>query len=850
MKKLDQIKRIYVLPYSHHDHAWTNSRQWHIWRYVEGYCLMLDRMNRDPHYTQIVDNVLHSLDAFYRYCPSRVEEFRQRVREGRISAANGGMALVRPADFDGELLIRNGCEGRRELMERLDLTDIPVYFNADTVMGSSQMPQLLRLMGHCGYSFQRPECALHRMGVSAQFRWKGLDGTEILVSRGAYGGCLWSEWDKAELSWEEKRKAFVEENLQEQLDCQSTDLVMLHVGLDDCLPGLNIYDHPYDLNGFMAQWNEHEASAMEYSTYTKLFDDLAQKDLPVWEGPLDPCELSFNAAFRVDVSLRKLRLLAERLLLVCERLDTMAAAMGAASREKDLRELWNGLFAFAGHAMQHLLSQDYEDVLGQALSTLAGLRSLKAEIMDDMACRVCCGSRVAQLVVNPSLNGGKQVVTMHITTPHHIDGLVLRDASGRTLPWQTLQVLNGDKPYDCQCSEIIVAAEMEIPPMGWTTVAVECDHRKMDLAEPDPDAEGAVIDNGLFRATVLGGLLCRIQSEQGSIAEGPLVQPQFCASEPTGSWNYRWEPKETMPFAVKTARLTANGPIQWTLVTEGTVGSSAVTLEQTIRAGSPVIDCWMTLDNRQGEGYFTLVLPSGESPEIVAAVPFGEEARTPENYLYHTPGEEASMLAEERGWPYAFFAGGYASFRAGAGRLLFLQGDCSNLMRAAPGSCRVEQHLFRSIDMSTKTDWTRFMHETASGRGIQHFTFAVAVCPAAHSGAAAQALLQAQRAPVISCPRYAVEPGTAAPHGSLFRAEGADIQLSAAYYQGRTLILRLVETGGAGGTVCLTLPDGAKEVQVTDLNGAPMEKTVERTGQTASVALHPYEICTLQINGG
>lgn len=848
MRKLDQIKQIYVLPYSHHDHAWTNSRQWHIWRYVEGYCLMLDRMNRDPHYTQIVDNVLHSLDAFYRYCPSRVEEFRQRVREGRISVANGGMALARPADFDGELLIRNGCEGRRELMERLNLTDIPVYFNADTAMGASQMPQLLRLMGHRGYSFQRPDCALHCMGVPTQFRWRGLDGTEILVSRGDYGGCLWSEWDKAELSWEEKREAFVEENLQKKLDCQSSDLIMLHVGLDDCLPGLNIYDRPYDLDGFMAQWNEHESSTMEYSTYSKLFENLSKKSLPVWEGPLDPCELSFNAAFRVDVSLRKLRLQAERLLLVCERLDVMAVAMGAASREAELRKLWNGLFSFAGHAMQHLLSKDYEDALNRAVATLAGLRFLQTEIMDDMACRVCCGSRVAQLVVNPSLNGGKQVVTMHITTPHHIDGLVLRDASGRALPWQMFQALNGDKPYDRQCNEIVVAVNMEVPPMGWTTVTVECDHRRMDLTEPNQDAEGTVIDNGLFQATVLGGLLCRIRTEQGSVTEGPLAQPQFCATEPTGSWSYRWEPKETMCFTAKTARLTANGPMQWTLVTEGTVGSSAVTLEQTIRAGSPVIDCRMTLDNRQGEGYFTLVLPSGESPEIVAAVPFGEEARTPETYLYHSPDEEASMLAEERGWPYAFFANGYASFRAGAGRLLLLQGDCSSLMKAVPGSCRVEQHLFRSIDMSTKTDWTRFMHETASGRGVQHFTFAVAVCRAAHDGAAAQALLQSQRALVSTYPRYTVEPGTAAPHGSLFRVEGADVQLSAAYYRNQTLILRLVETGGVGGTVHLTLPEEAGDIRVTDLNGTRMEKTVERMGQTASVALHPYEICTLQIS--
>ena len=65
MKPKD-LKRIYVVPYSHHDHAWTNTRQWHVWRYIEGFCKVLDVMRENPEYTLLIDNVLHSLDAFYR----------------------------------------------------------------------------------------------------------------------------------------------------------------------------------------------------------------------------------------------------------------------------------------------------------------------------------------------------------------------------------------------------------------------------------------------------------------------------------------------------------------------------------------------------------------------------------------------------------------------------------------------------------------------------------------------------------------------------------------------------------------------------------------------------------------
>lgn len=850
VKKLTDITQIHVLPYSHHDHAWTNSRQWHIWRYLEGYCLMLDRMAQDPQYTQVVDNVLHSLDLFYRYCPSRVEEFRQRVREGRISIANGGMALARPADFDGELLIRNGCEGRRVLMERFGLEDIPVYFNADTAVGASQMPQLLRLMGHRGYTFQRPDFTLNKKGVPLQFRWKGLDGSEILVSRGSYGGCLFANWDTLpKEDWPRLRDTFIAEELPEKLDNASSDVMMLHVGLDDCLPGVNIYDRPYDLSGFMAQWNAREGATMAYSTFNKLFEALSQRELPIWEGAVDTCELSYNAALRVDDSLRKLRLQTERQLLLCERLDAMACAMGACSQEATIRRLWHQFFEYAGHAMQHLLASDYTQALERARETLAALNLLQRQLLDEMACRTRCDSRVAQLVVNPTLNGGLRVVRLHITTPHHINGLVLRDSHGKELPWQLLEALNGDKPYDRQCNEVLVAVELDIPPMGWTTVHVECDHKTMDLSVPDQDAEGLIIDNGVFRAQVRNGMLCQLETDDGIITEGPLTMPRFYHTEPTSSWNVHWESIATDEFCVESTRLKANGPLRWAIETRGHIGNSQVILEQSIDAGNPVISYHMTLNNCYGEGYYTLAMPCSDTPELIAAVPFGEEPRHPEQELYHQPAEEYSLLKEERGWPYAFYAGGYVCAACGAGRLLFLQGDCSNLLRAVPHTGELEQHLYRSINMSTKTDWTKNMHENTAGRGIQHFEFAIAVLPQAHDGAVAQALLQTQRAPICACPRYTIESGTAPQRGTFLAISGTPVQLSAAYRQGDRLILRLTETGGEGGMLTLTLPEANTRVRAIDLTGRPLEKKIVIQGNKTLVSLHPYEICTLEIGG-
>lgn len=190
MKKLEQIQDIYLTPYSHADHAWTNSRQWHIRRYVEGFVRVLDYMKENPDYTFMIDNVLHSLEAFEQFAPGRVSELHVRVEEGRILIVNGGMALARPNLCGDELYLRNLVLGKKQLQSRFASADTSFFFNADTGVGHSQMPQLLSRSGHVHYRFYRPEAALDQAGVPREYLWRGLDGSEIVATRGYYGSFL------------------------------------------------------------------------------------------------------------------------------------------------------------------------------------------------------------------------------------------------------------------------------------------------------------------------------------------------------------------------------------------------------------------------------------------------------------------------------------------------------------------------------------------------------------------------------------------------------------------------------------------------------------------------------------
>jgi hypothetical protein len=156
MKDIKDIKRIHLVPYSHCDYAWTNTRQWHIVRYIEGLRLALEMLKRDGSYTFTVDNVQQTVGIIKTYLPDKMDELKEYAAQGRLSVVNGGVDLVRPSNSGDELFIRNLLEGRRELMETFGCGDIDIFFNADTSAGHSQLPQILRLSGHRRYRFFRP----------------------------------------------------------------------------------------------------------------------------------------------------------------------------------------------------------------------------------------------------------------------------------------------------------------------------------------------------------------------------------------------------------------------------------------------------------------------------------------------------------------------------------------------------------------------------------------------------------------------------------------------------------------------------------------------------------------------
>jgi len=183
-----EIRKIHLIPYAHHDYAWCNTRKWHIYRYIRAFDAYLQCMQEDPELTLTVDNIDHSVGEFVKYCPGSLPLFKQMMHEGRICVSNGGMALLRPALFDGEMTIRNAVDGARTFCRLFDITpeDMPTFWAADVGPGCTQIPQIMTQLGVKMYRFKRSEAVMNLDGVPEVFHWRGLDGSTVIVERTSY----------------------------------------------------------------------------------------------------------------------------------------------------------------------------------------------------------------------------------------------------------------------------------------------------------------------------------------------------------------------------------------------------------------------------------------------------------------------------------------------------------------------------------------------------------------------------------------------------------------------------------------------------------------------------------------
>ena len=270
-----------------------------------------------------------------RLDPALFREIRRRVREGRW-AISGGWYLQPDVNLPGvESLIRQIAVGRAYFREKFGV--VPrVAYNFDSFGHGGGLPQILVRAGYTMYIHMRPqeeELAL----PSDLYRWRGVDGSEILVYRIAVG-LYHTEYDNIE----ERLAAGVERALRLGRD------MPVFWGIGDHGGGATRKDLAR-IESFAA----HERRVrIVHSTPDRLYGALRQagRTAPVVEGDL---QRVFTGCYTSLSRLKRKAVSSLGNLVQTEALRSAAWwARGHDYPEAELREAWKG----------HLFN-DFHDIL-------------------------------------------------------------------------------------------------------------------------------------------------------------------------------------------------------------------------------------------------------------------------------------------------------------------------------------------------------------------------------------------------------------------------------------------------------------------------------------------------------
>ncbi len=860
---------ILLVPYSHPDWAWVHTRHWHAHRYVLVFEEALQAVQRNPDFRWYCDNFACQMSALLELKPELLPELRRQVAAGRIDVC-GGYANVRPNMVGDETFVRSLVLGKQAWSATIPEADVIVHADAvDVAVGHAQMPQLLALGGYRYLRMWRPYGALSLKGIPNDFIWRGMDGTEVPVSRGCYGG-LWAFdgptrvlLDPASADPDDVVCAVWDADLEARMRYADTPLAWLAVGCDDARPNRLIDDTPFDVAALADWWNAHEASPMRFATPAEYFAELMRhRDrLQTIVGTLDPCDVAYNAAWNGEKGLHQQRIVNDRLLVEAETFGALAACcVGHPDEGPTLIELWKDHLLTCAHATQWLYADDFRAMKDRA--DLVGLHA--AHIRDNairaIARRMDLLEDTAYVVANPLPWERDAVVEMNVSRFGDVWPAQLCDDPGVPLPHQVIHEHRGQGGY----AEQRVAVKVHMPPTGIVGVRQTAAPQTSD--EPAP-AHGRWegLDNGLVRLDMREGRIVAIRSgdcdsapwemeaplglEWGGIVvkevatqEGPLhVGP--IRAEHVVEW--------TRGEAIE------DGPVRWRYRRHGRTLGMAVAMDVLLTQGSPRVDFEVSVDWAGLDGFMAARFPLPVPCRLHADVPFGVEARdiAGEPYMKdHWVGPHSMERVRDG----LFYARSFVAVEKPDAPSFAVIGRNTDRYWLRHCMGRYLEHiLIKSV--ATLDEWEHQV-EPSTLRGVGPHRFLFSLFPYAGGWRdaglvrhAAEArcqpiVLEATRGYSSSAPDASHSANRSdASQGLLAVSRGAN--LTSCRMVGGDLELRLHECRGEAATVSVELPFAPDAVQITDFLGRPISPPIAVTaaGRRLEMSAHPWQIVTLRL---
>jgi alpha-mannosidase len=541
--------------------------------------------------------------------PGLFKRIKTHVRAGRW-AVGGGWYLQPDANLPGlESLVRQIGEGRRYFRDKFGAVPVVAY-NFDSFGHSGGLPQILKRAGYGMYVHMRPQAEDLAL-PSDLYRWRGVDGTEVLAYRIAVG-LYHTERDN------------IEKRLQDagELALRLGRDVPVFWGLGDHGGGAT----REDLRRIAEFRRAEKRVSLVHSTPDRVFAALkkAGKTAPVVTGDLERC---FTGCY---TSLSRLKRRAQESLGLLVQTEALRAAAWWAKGLKypaaELRRAWNG----------HLFN-DFHDILSGSCTEPAEHDALALYgKVEDEARRLRLGAAAAfnrgrlrrlhipvtVLNANPALTRVPvEVECMADYRPFWTGTWHLRlyDLEGREIPCQEEQP-EALLPFNGWRRKLVFMAEL--PGLG----ARHYEARAFAGQRPAETKSGALHFSLSARVDAKTGLIDSFAAGPTECLAGPM--PRFLVvhddadSWGTGRWSYR---DVTAEFALDGApRIIEQGPVRTVTESVFVYRASRVVLRTAQYPDWPVLGFELRVTWNEENKRLKLSLPTRFSaPAALVEVPGG-----------------------------------------------------------------------------------------------------------------------------------------------------------------------------------------------------------------------------------
>ena len=717
-----------IVPYCHPDFSWTHHREWHEERYAVSTCEALDLMREHEEFRFCMEPWIDHVQPFLERCPDRIEELRERLNSGEMGVKAFTMTSPRPATCPDETFLRNMIFGRRMYRQFAPEADLTVMACPDVGIGHSQMPQIVKLAGGRMYRGWRSDSAFSFKGIPRDFIWRGLDGTELITSRGIYGGLVSPELIPDDFAdrWEELVERLFAGPLAQSMDCSESKTWWVAQGMDDARP---LRGHGDDkllpIIEFVNAWNEREDSAMVFATPNEYRERLEGEDLPVWEGVIDQVDVAYNSGWHGERGLWRLRQQLDTAMVICERAcalaelltyppcppswreggkvetggrdksrpcgrtgqatcptdgpDTSVAntATSYSARPERLEELWIETMRIASHAQQWVFEKDWDWLTSRARYALREINEETEKAVSQLAGVGRRSDAKRPLVLfNPLPYPREEIIEVPWVQPRvDLGGHRVWDADGDEAPLQLGE--QAGNTFGGRIVEAPLIFKAQVPAMGCAVYDVGDGPVSEAPAPPEDDA----VDNGELKLRLSErGLQQVTDTATGMEWQAPLGS---CIGD---CMLFEMGPG-VLHIGPITAELSGQtgsgnwilaGPMRWVYRWETEFHGHRVRQDVILDAGCRHVDFLTRVFCAGANGFFALCFDLPIQGEMHVDIPFGVEARdlTDEPYATNMPPGSGNIERhrENQFWARSFASVGQASSPVGIA-LITADGD-------------------------------------------------------------------------------------------------------------------------------------------------------------------------------